>query len=70
MKSVSLNASTEIVRLCWKLYLITGAISECNEVGFFKISIENHAQSIKTQQILNVKNDTVLGRKRCMSVKL
>jgi hypothetical protein len=33
------------------------------------MSIENHAESNKKQQILNVKNDAVLESKRCMSVK-
>jgi hypothetical protein len=30
---------------------------------------EFYVESFKKQQILNVKNDTVLERKRCMSVK-
>jgi hypothetical protein len=52
------KASTEIVRWCGKLYRIIGAISQCNEVGFLEISIENYAGSNKKQQIVNVKNDT------------
>jgi hypothetical protein len=43
------------VRLCWKLYPAIGAKSLRNEVGFFKMLIENHAESIEKQQILNVK---------------